>query len=127
MAKRLREVSEQRPGPRVDLLRKKAQVVRGLGVRHKHALRFVDLPRHCEHLRQPESTKNERSLLAADAVVGSVAIHVRAGAQLGADPLHRPKHPIVVWRQEPVNRKQEQGRIRMLVVIRRHEALCGAV
>jgi hypothetical protein len=123
MAKRLWEVTEQRVCPRIDFLRKKAQVIRRLCVRHEDTLRLVELTRHRKNLRQPESTKDECSLLTADPIAASIAVHVRTISQLSADPLHGPKDAVVIGRQEAVDRKQEQGRIGMLVIICRDESL----
>ena len=107
--------------PGLDFFRKKTQMVRGLRMRDEDALRIVDLPGHRKSLRQPESTKDERPLLAADSIVGPyvyryraddgvgpVAIHVRAIPQLGLNPLHRPEHSSIAWRQEAMNRQQKQ-------------------
>ena len=88
MAEGLRKIPQQHLGLRFDLLGEKAQMVRGLSVRHEDTLRLIDLSGHCKNLGQPEPTEDEGPLLPTDAVVASVAMYVGALAQFALNPLY---------------------------------------
>ena len=127
MTERLREIAEQVLGPGFDLLGKKAQVVRRLGVGDKHLLRLVDPACHGKNLGQPETAEHESTLLTSDTVVGSVAVDVGAITQLRLNPLDRSKHAVVIWWKKTMNWEQKQGCIGMLVIVCGDESLSRSI
>jgi hypothetical protein len=118
VAERLREVPEQLAGAWVDLLGQEPDVVREAAGVLEERLGSFTATRPREAADKPERADDERSLAAAETVVGAVAKHQPLLDELALDRVEGGKDALVIRRKKADQRYEQRGGVELVGVER---------